>query len=84
MFGRDAAGVLDRILGHIAFYCKEHSLPQLNAIVVNKETGKPGHEIPLPSEHFKSETQKVFDEDWYDIHPPSKEALITAYKDHWK
>ena len=39
MFGRDAAGVLAQILGHLAFYCIDNDLPPLTSIVVGKRRG---------------------------------------------
>ena len=47
MFQGKAEGVLDRILGHVAFYCLDNDLPPLTCIVVNKRTGRPGADIPI-------------------------------------
>jgi hypothetical protein len=47
MYRRNAAGVLDKILGHIAFYCIDEGLPPLTSIVVGKKRGAPGHDIPI-------------------------------------
>lgn len=79
MYQKEAAGVLDKILGHIAFYCQDHDLPTLTVIVVNQTTGAPGQDIPLSPEKANEEREKVFAEDWYDLHPPSAEALAAAY-----
>ena len=46
MFQGKAEGVLDRILGHVAFYCLDNDLPPLTCIVVNKRTGRSGADIP--------------------------------------
>jgi hypothetical protein len=81
MYGKEAAGVLDEILGHIAFYCKARELPQLNTLVVNKKTGTPGDLIPLAPDSFPAETKRVFEENWYDLHPPTGSALAEAYRD---
>ena len=47
MYGKDAAGVLNRILGHIAFFCIDSGLPPLTSIVVGKRRETPGEEIPI-------------------------------------
>jgi hypothetical protein len=47
MYGKEAAGVLAHILGHVAFYCEDNSFPPLTTLVVGKEAGKPGHRIPV-------------------------------------
>ena len=47
MYRRHAAGVLNEILGHIAFYCNEYGLSPLTAIVVGKGRGTPGENIPI-------------------------------------
>jgi len=36
MYRKDAAGVLDKILGHVAFYCIDNDLPPLTSIIVGK------------------------------------------------
>mgnify|MGYP001037999218 FL=1 len=78
MFGRQASGVLDAILGHIAFYCKEHDLPPLTSIVVNSETGVPGDGIPI--QNIPSVREEVYRFDWYDILPPSAEFLKISFE----
>jgi hypothetical protein len=40
MFGREAAGVLAGILGHIQNYCQQHGLPPLNVLVVQQDSGR--------------------------------------------
>jgi hypothetical protein len=42
MYGREAAGVLDQILGHIASYCNDNVLPPLTSIVVVRNEECPG------------------------------------------
>ncbi|WP_404424226.1 hypothetical protein [Thalassospira australica] len=80
MFGKTAAGVLDKILGHIAYYCEDNDLPQLNAIVVNSKTGVPGDDIPLSSLDIHEVREKVYQENWYDIIPPHADELKAAFK----
>ena len=82
MYGRNAAGVLDKILGHIAFYCNYHELPPLTAIVVGKGRGTPGRDIPMKLAQADSERERVYATDWYDIYPPTAEDLAAAYKLH--
>ena len=70
MFGHEAAGVLNDILGTIATYCDMNNLPQLNVLVVNSETGLPGGSIPLDSNSIGPVTEKVFSFWWFNIVPP--------------
>lgn len=80
MYGKPAQGVLDRILGHIAFYCRDSGLPVLTCIVVNQETGLPGSDIPMSLKQLNAERERVYAEDWFDIVPPSKGALLRAFR----
>jgi len=75
MYGRPAQGVLDRILGHIAYFCLDNDLPVLTCIVVNQITGLPGADIPLSPRLQNSERERVFAENWYDIQPPTAKQL---------
>jgi hypothetical protein len=79
MFGKDAAGVLDKILGHVAFYCIENHMPPLTSIVVAKGRGIPGSEIPIDLTTIDAQREEVYEFDWYDVYPPSKDALSAAY-----
>ena len=82
MYRKNAAGVLDQILGHIAFYCEDKNLPALTTLVVGKSRGKPGAEIPVDPENFDVEREKVYRCDWYDIYPPTESDLANAWADH--
>lgn len=83
MFGKDAAGVLAQIMGHIAFYCIDNSLPPLTSIVVGKGRGVPGEEIPIDPATLDQRREEVYDfDDWYDIYPPSEADLSKAYARH--
>ena len=84
MYGKEAAGVLAAILGHIAFYCMDNDIPPLTTLVVGKGPGKPGARIPLDPAKFDEEREKVYQHDWYDIYPPSEGDLAAAYKGHQK
>ena len=79
MYPRKAAGVLDRILGHIAFYCDSEGLPLLTAIVVGKKRGAPGHDIPIDLKQVDSERERVYKENWFDIYPPTADELAAAH-----
>lgn len=79
MFGKRAPGVLSSILGHIAYYCEDCGLPQLNVLVVGKDRGTPGDLIPLEAEEFDAARELVYQTDWYDIMPPTVDDLRTAY-----
>jgi|SRR5579864_7325961 len=79
MYGREAAGVLARILGHIAFYGKLNNLPPLTTIVVGKGPGKPGSHIPVDPLRIDTEREIVYRYNWYDIYPPSEGDLAAAF-----
>lgn len=78
MYGKPAAGVLNEILGHIAYYCLDEDLPPLTAIVVNS-TGIPGHGIPIDQTNIDAQREQVFNHDWYDVYPPDEEQLARAF-----
>ncbi len=82
MYNKNAAGVLDKILGHIAFYCIDNKLPPLTAIVVAKGRGTPGTEIPVDSKIMDKERERVYAKDWYDIYPPTADELHKSYLKH--
>lgn len=82
MFQKDAAGVLDKTLGHIAFYCMDNELPALTSIVVGKSRGTPGHEIPVEPEYYDQAREDVYEFDWYDIYPPPASELLESFKNH--
>jgi hypothetical protein len=79
MYRKKAAGVLDRILGHVAFYCMDHALPPLTAIVVGKHRGEPGADIPVPLGEIDEERERVYKRDWYDIYPANEDELAAAF-----
>lgn len=80
MYRRNAAGVLDKILGHVAFYCNEQGLPPLTSIVVGKGRGTPGQDIPLDMASLDGARERVYAYDWYDEYPPTEEELAAAMK----
>ena len=82
MYGRKAQGVLDKILGHVAFYCIDNKLPPLTSIVVGKKRGTPGADIPMDLLKRDTERERVYGTDWYDIYPPNAEELRKSYEKH--
>ena len=82
MYRRKAQGVLDKILGHIAFYCIDEGIPPLTSIVVGKKRGAPGADIPIDLSQFDTERERVYATDWYDIYPPSPAELSAAHANH--
>ncbi|MGH7030137.1 MAG: hypothetical protein ACREE9_03185 [Stellaceae bacterium] len=84
MYGKSAAGVIARILGHIAFYCIDNGLPPLTAIVVGKRRGTPGDEIPISAANIDEEREKVYRQNWYDLYPPSEKQLTESADRHSK
>jgi hypothetical protein len=80
MFNRRASGVLAQILGHIAYWCDDHGLPPLNAIVVGATRGTPGKYIPTPANQIDKERERVYRQKWYLLRVPSEAALLAAWK----
>ena len=80
MYRRNAAGVLDRILGHIAFYCIEQGVPALTSIVVGQGRGTPGLDIPIDATTLNSSREQVYTHDWYNEYPPTEAELAAAMK----
>lgn len=81
MYRRSAAGVLNKILGHIAFYCQDAKLPPLTSIVVGQR-GVPGDKIPIDVKQIDSLREQVYKEDWFDIYPPTADELSAAHARH--
>lgn len=79
MYRKDAAGVLDKILGHIAFFCSDNKLPALTSIVVGKGRGTPGADIPVNPKVMDREREKVYGYDWYNVYPPSPTQLSMSF-----
>ncbi|MGA9656390.1 MAG: hypothetical protein ABSF35_20315 [Polyangia bacterium] len=79
MFEKKSAGVLGQILGHIAFWCEERNLPQLNAIVVGAKCGRPGERIPLSLAEVDQERERVYKMKWQLLCPPTIEELDGAW-----
>lgn len=84
MYKKKAQGVLDRILGHIAYYCIDNDLPALTSIVVGKGRGTPGIDIPVDLSTIDAQREKVYAFDWYNIYPPTENELKAAFENHAK
>jgi len=82
MYQKKAQGVLDRILGHIAYYCIDNVLPVLTSIVVGKGRGTPGKDIPVDPKTIDEQREMVYGYDWYNLYPPSENELKAAYENH--
>jgi hypothetical protein len=82
MYGKLASGVLASILGHIAFWCTDRGLPELNSIVVGKGRGTPGDRIPLDRDEIDAERENVYEVDWHNIWPPTEAELRDARAAH--
>ena len=78
MYRKDAAGVLDEILGHVAFFCSDNKLPALTLIVVGKGRGTPGADIPVDPKVVDREHEKVYGYDWCNVCPPSPAQLADS------
>ena len=79
MFDHGGAGVLNEILGCVAFFCDDNECPPLTVIVVNQESGEPGLQIPVERDEIDLLREKVFSFDWYDVVPPSVEELQASF-----
>jgi hypothetical protein len=79
MFQRQASGVLANILDHVASFCNLNKLAPLTAIVVNKESGRPGKSIPIELATLDQQRERVYRQDWYDICPPTEQELSDAF-----
>lgn len=79
MYQKPAQGVLDKILGHIAYYCNDNDLPALTSIVVGKGRGTPGQDIPADHSRMDAIREAVYEVDWYNIVPPSPEQLKGSF-----
>jgi hypothetical protein len=82
MYKKDAAGVLDKILGHVAFFCSDNKLPALTSIVVGKGRGTPGRDIPVDPKVMDREREKVYDYDWYNAYPPTPTQLAKSFAEN--
>jgi hypothetical protein len=71
--------VLDRILGHVAYFCQAEGLPPLTSIVGGKYGGVPGQAIPVNHDEMDERREETYRYDRYNLYPPSADELKTAY-----
>ncbi len=81
MYQKKAQGVLDRILGHIAYFCIDNELLPLTSLVVGKGRGTPGKDIPVDLATIDGQRETVYNFDWYNIYPPSEKELKPKISD---
>jgi len=60
MYGKEAAGVLAAILGHIAFYCEDNNIPPLTALVVGIGDRKAYFALPVVSLYVQGTCSAMF------------------------
>lgn len=81
MYGKPAAGVLNKILGHIAAFCHLRNLPPLTTIVVGKWGGTPGAAIPVLRADIDRQREEVYRCDWFNLYPPSENELDADFRE---
>jgi hypothetical protein len=78
---RQAGRTLTRQLWMIGEYCKFNGLPTLNSIVVNQDTGVPGHDVVLSSGNsVAQEMTNVARFNWASVRIPS----TATFRDVWE
>jgi len=78
-----AGRTLSRQLGIVGYYCLHNNLPALNAIVINKDTKAPGHDVVLTNGNSTEEEQKnILKTNWFMFRPPSISKLRTIYEEY--
>ncbi len=71
-----AAHGMGEYLNPIMWYCANHGLPPLTAVVVNQDTGRPGEGlITVNQENIDAEWESVFRYDWRGVYQPTPEEL---------
>ena len=76
-----AARTIDKPLGKIARYCLYYDLPLLNTVVVNMDSGEPGHDVVLKDGYTLEELQEeVFSFNWFSSAVPSIKRLKKAQR----
>lgn len=67
-----------KVLYHIYCYCKQNHLPNLNVIVINQPTGRPGDDCPGDLNDLAAQQCRVFIYDWFNHPAPSDEMFKEA------
>ena len=78
---RRAGRTLARPLGLVGQLCLANQLPALNAIVVNEQSGRPGHAVVVSEDRSPKEEQRlVFAFNWYSVRMPTP----GMFRDVWE
>ncbi len=76
-----AGRTLTRQLWIIGEYCLHNKIPTLNSIVVNRETGMPGHDVVLTDQNsVDDEMDAVANYDWAMVRQPS----MSTFRKMWE
>ena len=77
-----AGRTLSRQLGIVGYYCLENNLPALNAIVINKDTGAPGHDVVLTEGNsLETELTQIRNVNWFKYRAPTISKLRSVYEE---
>jgi hypothetical protein len=68
------------VLGHIYYYCAQHNLPVLTALVVDKHTGRPSAPALYDGLDISEEHRRCFGHDWLKQGVPSLQEFQDAYE----
>ncbi len=72
---------LSTILTHVMHLCRAWKLPPLTVIVVNRD-GTPGEGFTdVPRVEFDHWREQVFDENWFNIVPPTVDQFHAAWRE---
>ena len=75
-----AQRTLDRQLGITGRYCVLNDLPPINAVVVNKTTEMPGHDVVVrPGRMVEEEMAAAGSYNWYSVRVPTIGAFRKVY-----
>lgn len=66
---RGGARAMRHYLAPVMYYCREHQLPPLTVLVVNRETGLPGEGLTT-LENVNRDRESVFAYGWFQMEPP--------------
>jgi hypothetical protein len=73
---RGGPNLLAQPLNLLTHWCQAHGLPTLTSIVVEQATGLPAPGFgSVTRSEIPNEQAKVWDFDWFAIHPPTTEEL---------
>jgi hypothetical protein len=73
---RGGPNLLAKPLDLLTQWCKSHGIPALASLVVEQTTGLPAPGFTAVSrDEIPAEQERVWDFDWFAIHPPTIEEL---------